>query len=1833
MARNILNPLSKSAGWLRRRFRASGAEADGDGNGGSSLDASLSGHSLLHMREDQAADLDAAWYSYLEARATDESVAAECFDAYVYCVMSYLSDRDEHASLQLDAYPDAFCHELGLQLGAAVAQVAPLLREPGFSDEGSGLIKHTAALLRLSALVARDDANLDALTESDVTSHITALALAIVARECADSAIKGMTILELLDSYALPFVQRVFAPGQAWIQTPALSGAALEHDLAPELRLLDQGLHTCYESLRSEAVLAASLASPGSPSQASGALDFDPASGNGTSDTIGPAPAPGDPRLQMERIFCVLNAWTRCSGERAQLVTMHQRLRSKILRLARAVPAVPWLDELLVVMLACIPQAAENSQREEYFAAQALVCGLLGQCSTPFEDTALAPALQTAYLQRTAQLLRVIRRSLRSPRPHTLHRLLLENQAFASCLAVLERAVDTELLTAAFRTIAAMIHQEGGEQWFRTRIGYQRLFDDYRQGLRLGRFHCYLWLELVIGLSLNWDSPAINETLATEPLVIRAPAALAIFLEHLPQLDLPSTTVCPVLQGIMHMIQDSYHNANCCCEGNVTAIILTLLEQWHTAPDDVSDHLVRLLELLVSHAVETAELRRLLNLLFVQSPTFRPELYLRLQALLRVAAAGHEPMYLMDLHGTRSMLWVPHLDASLGGGYTFHTWIRIESLDAELLPIDLHHQHGAPVRVRPSRSTATRVTAASSEHAPAEEPGTTGLGSSSASEPDPGIGSVRRESRQMGSYEPRLFSFHAAGGSGFEAFFTAGRLAVRTVVGQGNRQQMHTHVFSTTQIPIRRWISLAVVQTNPAHLFGGKGETKLFLDGELRETAALPCPSRRDTYLDCRIGRGRDADESIALNPMRTGNTSLRAQLANIHIFEPLTTDQIRAVYALGIDYVGSFDACTLASFKQNHTLDQVVQGYSDGDPSLTEVFFDAAPPDALSLNTTPAVGAPGEDKGVQNMRKAGSTDLVAARTLIEQPIQGLLKVMYPAQLCRNGQIRNQATMIDALAEEQPPAVLTGTLCVRRSVRQVIGTLGGVQVICFLLAQLDDVVEAVYAYNMHTAGKSETVGELGSACVAAFFDLLQGVLRDDVNVAQVLQGRVLAVISALLQRSEYAVLGIQDLMSIQALLERASPKAEFVRAVCKQLVFDFELWGRSDYAVRVGHVRTVAELIRNHPTFFRQHYGVQYVIDLLRPSLRESQERARARLGSVSVATRSPSDTSSDEESSVYACVMGLLEMYLRRSVSQREAKALLRFVLAGEDLQHTLLVLNFCYNALLSVFFCLLTHLDRSSSTTLLGQIPLGGLSYTRSQLRLLDIGPLSLLSLWGTREPRNATSYEVLKGILDQAVCPRVAVTEAESGDGFTLLSSEFDAGSEVPLFRCELVAPDFVTVALRLLDKLDRTNYAYHCRILLDLHDLLNAEGVAHQASACVFDWMLTLTQWLTAAAFNPRPLLVSNLSHSDQSRLGLLCAAPEDADELTSELSPPLAAGLHVLAQMMLLQMDTHFEWERNLRPVLLQLLPSEGSTSKSAHSTPDLASFLTSVLLRQLADRVYGHLHAQSNIGTVLATNVLSVVFQAETHYFHTSQQLRATLSPVGRHFLLRAMSFFADRLSIDSLPSFGVLEQADVQFAGTVAVRPGGMRRILLRAYLEELNQPEGLRVFAIERLQMFMGSPDFLTLSASESGKNKLLYLIWSLDNVLLHIVADDIQDALFSIVATLFKHVLRTHRLDMLLESNEAAGIMGECGEAILSDAPVEKLMILLRSANWRRLIDDVVAPVAFSIMDREYIDHGANAMDVAAEQEEGAHRLYQALQRLEERIGAASSRIQAN
>lgn len=568
-------------------------------------------------------------------------------------------------------------------------------------------------------------------------------------------------------------------------------------------------------------------------------------------------------------------------------------------------------------------------------------------------------------------MLDTVQRALRGPRPAGLRALLAATGGLQACMQLIAASgaapahLHLRLLAAATRTLGGLLLDDTARAAFAAACGgFERLWallllprgdSDAAVAAVPPRLAVALIMEIAVNAVLVRGDSIVPPARLAEATVCNADI-LPLFVRHMAALHAAEAGALQWAFEAMHaLVERAYYNRERCCRAGLADALVAALAH-KAAPPAVVPRLLVLLEVLGGHNLSPRALASLLNLLYVQSSTFRPDLYLPLQQTLRAAARHGDPACFFDLHGPHSMLGIPSLERSLAGGYTFHVWLRIESLTApaaargapaaardELAPLaraadeeEAEMQAGSTFCLHSTvmNSSNSNLQLPEQHEVAASTDSLSSEASSNGAGSDHGAAAAAAavaaaEQQPLGSYEPRLFSFYAASGGGVEAFFTAGRLAVRTtqIRGTNRPRVVKTHVFADAPLPLRRWLSLAVVhQPHGSLLGGGRGEVRLYIDGVCVGTGALPLPQTKETFTDCRIGRGRDLEESVQLNRHRLGTTSLRAQVASVQLFTPLLPHQIRALCALGPDHAGTYDRSTLQTFSMHHTLEQVAQ-------------------------------------------------------------------------------------------------------------------------------------------------------------------------------------------------------------------------------------------------------------------------------------------------------------------------------------------------------------------------------------------------------------------------------------------------------------------------------------------------------------------------------------------------------------------------------------------------------------------------------------------------------------------------------------------------------------------------------------------------------------------------------------------------------------------------------------------------------------------------------------------------------------------------------------------
>ena len=79
-----------------------------------------------------------------------------------------------------------------------------------------------------------------------------------------------------------------------------------------------------------------------------------------------------------------------------------------------------------------------------------------------------------------------------------------------------------------------------------------------------------------------------------------------------------------------------------------------------------------------------------------------------------------------------------------------------------------------------------------------------------------------------------------------------------------------------------------------------------------------------------------------------------------------------------------------------------------------------------------------------------------------------------------------------------------------------------------------------------------------------------------------------------------SLLTVQALSMIQELVELLSNHHEQHWQLMTHLLFNFHIWSRPDFCVRIGHTQYISTVIRGNLAACRSEFGVQYFLDVIR---------------------------------------------------------------------------------------------------------------------------------------------------------------------------------------------------------------------------------------------------------------------------------------------------------------------------------------------------------------------------------------------------------------------------------------------------------------------------------------------------------------------------------------------------------------------------------------------------------------------------------------------------------
>lgn len=81
-----------------------------------------------------------------------------------------------------------------------------------------------------------------------------------------------------------------------------------------------------------------------------------------------------------------------------------------------------------------------------------------------------------------------------------------------------------------------------------------------------------------------------------------------------------------------------------------------------------------------------------------------------------------------------------------------------------------------------------------------------------------------------------------------------------------------------------------------------------------------------------------------------------------------------------------------------------------------------------------------------------------------------------------------------------------------------------------------------------------------------------------------------------------SLIDVNVLMATQHFIETIRNMSHHIllKSIYQHILFDFKIWSRGPFPIRIGHVQYISNLIKHDRSYFRKNFGVQFILDVIR---------------------------------------------------------------------------------------------------------------------------------------------------------------------------------------------------------------------------------------------------------------------------------------------------------------------------------------------------------------------------------------------------------------------------------------------------------------------------------------------------------------------------------------------------------------------------------------------------------------------------------------------------------
>ncbi|XP_058471810.1 neurobeachin-like protein 1 isoform X2 [Solea solea] len=494
----------------------------------------------------------------------------------------------------------------------------------------------------------------------------------------------------------------------------------------------------------------------------------------------------------------------------------------------------------------------------------------------------------------------------------------------------------------------------------------------------------------------------------------------------------------------------------------------------------------------------------------------------------------------------------------------------------------------------------------------------------------------------------QLYSFFTPGGTGFEAFISSAGVLVVAVC---TKKEYVTVMLPDYCFCDSLWHSIGVVHVPGKRPFG-QSLVYIYVDGQQKLSAPLKYPTMTEPFTLCCIGSAGH----------RT-TTPPPSQIPDPP-FSSATTPTTRS---------------SLGSILSP----QMWGGLLGGKPESVTKLISAGTQDSEWGSPTSLQGQLGsvmvfheplQPNHVKAICSSGPNCIspLKAQESEHGDVSSKLLLHYSPKACKN------PICLD-LSPNKLHGRLTGNKVVNWDIKDMVNCVGGVSVLFPVLEQLSLTTSDQDQHGSDPAAGSEFItpdvstpadgdwvilpsnraseARLEKNLVATFLLVLKHFLqRHHINQENLLHSHGVATLGALLQKLCSGQVDVSVLVAVQLLIEQVTyeKNTSLLQQLHTHLLFNFNIWSRGDFPLRIGHIQYMSTVIKDNRKQFRKKYGVQFLLDTIRLYYGKNNNKE--------------SDLSEDDVRTIRASLCGLVKYYISKGMSQEEMHSILGYMAAIGD-------------------------------------------------------------------------------------------------------------------------------------------------------------------------------------------------------------------------------------------------------------------------------------------------------------------------------------------------------------------------------------------------------------------------------------------------------------------------------------------------------------------------------------------------------------------------------------